>query len=124
MTWDQFKVEATVIFPSGSSGTMWLYEARAYTQQERQSATNYIAEKIRLLSACHPGMDEWSKIDHIMYGLRPQLQMEIQRATMNTKLTLASFISTAESLDQMTKVWKEEFPKSRNPRNHQPEGMN
>jgi hypothetical protein len=99
ISWTIFVTEITKSFTSNLQRDLAFKKLKQYHQTIHQSVTQYYVEMIKLMKQTDPQMNESTKIQYLMNGLRPSLSTETRR---NYPKSTQEFLEQAKIAEELT----------------------
>ena len=115
LTWESFKARTKLIFPTEESNIAYVSKAIHYKQGSKQTAKEYLQEKMELLSKYNPKMDKVSMLGYLKEGLLPKVQKSLERVLGEEHQNIEKFNAEVIKIDQIERRWDEQ--RSRAPQN-------
>ena len=99
LSWSIFINEITKGFTSNLQRDTAFEKLKQYQQSIHQSANQYYNTMIKLMKQADPEMNETTKVQYLMNGLRPSLSTETRR---NYPKTVHDFLTQAKIAEELT----------------------
>jgi hypothetical protein len=101
VSWSIFVSEITKAFTSHLQRDLAFKKLKMFHQTLHQSVIQYYTEMIKLIQQADPQMNDSTKIQHLMNGLRPSLSTETRR---NYPKSTQDFLEQAKIAEELTAI--------------------
>ncbi|CAF1367668.1 unnamed protein product [Didymodactylos carnosus] len=100
-TWPIFINDLIKAFTSNFKRDLAFQKLKQYHQTVNQSVIQYYAEMMKVIKQADPDMNESTKVQYLMNGLRPSLSIETRR---NYPTTTQEFLQQAQKAEELTAI--------------------